>query len=127
MVIHMGNLIPGIKKSTGIEYSKERYQYSLEVLNNNKDLKNKTINLINGDIFKTDISDATVCYMDNTVMSSTEHGNVIWNLIPQGCLFIFAVPFGWDSIINKHTSQLRDIGYKKTYGKQDWVSYAIKS
>ena len=64
MVIHLGNLIPPIKKSIGIEYSLGRYEGAVNLAKDSR-LDNDKIKFINGNFFTTDVSDATVIYIDN--------------------------------------------------------------
>ena len=64
MVIHIG-LEYNIKKSVGIEYSKERHKGAIHLKKKYaKDSNN--IKLICGNFLKNNISDATVIYIDNT-------------------------------------------------------------
>ena len=85
MVIHIG-LQYNPKKSCGIELSKERVKGA-------NDLKEKyckddnKISFIEGDFFDNDFSDATVVYIDNTVMSHELTKKIVDNL-SKGCLFI---------------------------------------
>ena len=85
MVLHIG-LQYKPKKSCGIELSKERIKGA-------NDLKekyckdNNIISFIKGDFFKNDLGDATIVYLDNTVMSHEITKKLIDSL-PKGCLFI---------------------------------------
>tara|TARA_R110000824_G_scaffold79176_1_gene199545 strand:- start:1121 stop:1681 length:561 start_codon:yes stop_codon:yes gene_type:complete len=86
MVIHIG-LQYGIKKSTGIEYSKERHKGAL-FLKEKYAKNNDNIEVINKDMLKCDISDATVIYVDNTVFTD-EIMEKLYKIIPSGCLMLY--------------------------------------
>jgi len=86
MVAHIG-LKYKVKKSVGIEYSKERYNGSLHIKEKFFPTENNII-FINDNFMDTDISDATVIYLDNTALPN----NLIEKLydeIPVGCLLLY--------------------------------------
>ena len=85
IVFHIG-LKYNPKKSCGIEYSRERYETSLKLMETHN-IKNDNISFINDNILNCDISDATVIYMDNTVWP-TKIDSEIYNMIPKDCLVI---------------------------------------
>jgi len=95
IVIHVG-IKYDVKKSCGIEYSKERYLKSLELLKNFN--HNQNINFINDNILNCDLSDATVIYTDNTLFP-TKIDSLIYKLIPKNCLVISRKQFK-DSRLN---------------------------
>ena len=85
MVFHIGLL--DIKKSVGIEYSKERYN-GCKYIQTNYCPTNKNIEFYNKSFLEHDFSDATIIYIDNTCFNETVNME-IYNKIPKGCLFIF--------------------------------------
>tara|TARA_B110000858_G_C17600522_1_gene379907 strand:- start:91 stop:645 length:555 start_codon:yes stop_codon:yes gene_type:complete len=85
MVFHIGLL--DIKKSVGIEYSKERYN-CCKYIQTNYCPTNKNIEFYNKSFFEHDCSDATILYIDNTCMNETASMKIYKNL-SKGCLFIF--------------------------------------
>ena len=85
MVSHIG-LKYKVKKSVGIEYSKERYNGSLHIKEKFFPTENNII-FINDNFMDTDISDATVIYIDNLVMSIPIINKLV-NILPKGCLII---------------------------------------
>ncbi len=95
IVIHVGVKYK-VKKSCGIEFSKERYLKSLDLLKNFNDVDN--INFINDNILNCDLSDATVIYTDNTLFP-TNIDSLIYQLIPKNCLVISRKQFK-DSRLN---------------------------
>jgi len=85
IVIHIG-VEYNPKKSCGIEYSRERYETSLKLIETHN-IKNDNISFINDNILNCDISDATVIYMDNTLFPNNIDAE-IYNMIPKDCLVI---------------------------------------
>jgi len=115
MVAHIG-LQYNIKKSCGIELSKERIQGAF-------DIKEKycgdNVTFIQNDIFKVDISDANVIYVDNTAMEDNVTNKIIDSL-PKGCLYILRrKPFGFKG------ETLKNNKFITTYKKLD-IHYSIK-
>ena len=86
MVLHIG-LQYNIKKSVGIELSKERHKVALRLKEKYAPTNDK-INFICKSFFDHDWSDATVIYIDNT-MYDEKIGEKIYNLSPQGCLILY--------------------------------------
>jgi predicted RNA methylase len=85
LVAHIG-LQYNVKKSCGIELSKERM--TCAKLIKEKYCKDKSnISYIEGDMFENDLSDATVIYIDNLVMSIPIINKLV-NILPKGCLII---------------------------------------
>ena len=85
LVAHVGTM--GIKKSIGIEYSKERYKGCCHIKNTYcSELKN--IEFYNKSYFEHDFSDATIIYIDNTCCSK-ETNKILYDKVPKGCLFLF--------------------------------------
>lgn len=85
MVFHVGLL--DIKKSVGIEYSKERYN-GCKYIQTNYCPSNKNIEFYNKSFLEHDYSDATIIYVDNTCFNEDINLKIYKN-IPKGCLFIF--------------------------------------
>lgn len=94
IVLHIGIRF-NVKKSCGIEFSKERYNKSIEFL---KGVGNDNISFINDNILNCDLSDATVIYTDNTLFP-TNIDKGIYEKIPKDCLVISRKMFR-DSKIN---------------------------
>lgn len=86
MVFHIA-LKTKIKKAIGIEFEPKRLQYAFKHVEENPQISN--VEFIEGDFTEIDLSNATVVYMDNTVIRSTTVDKVYDNL-PTGCLFITA-------------------------------------
>ena len=74
----------------------------------------ENIHLINENILKCDISDATVVYCDNTLFPS-HINNSIYKMIPKGCLVISRQIFR-ESIVNKEQIKKNLIGISTEYG-----------
>ena len=117
MVVHIG-LEYGVKKSVGIELSKERHQAALH-LKEKYGKKNDKIEFHNISFFEYDFSDATVIYCDNTAMPS-HISKRIYKKIPSGCLFLFKRRI---DILKDCASQLG--GIERTYD-QDKLLWVIK-
>jgi len=90
MVAHIG-VKYNVKKSVGIEYSKERHKGALFIQDNyTKQYKN--IEFICGNFISIGFSDSTVIYMDNTSYPDNLMDE-IYNNIPKGCLVIYKKRF----------------------------------
>jgi len=85
MVFHIGLL--DIKKSVGIEYSKERYN-GCKYIQTNYCPTNKNIEFYNKSFLEHDFSDATIIYIDNTCFNEIVNME-IYKKIPKGCLYIY--------------------------------------
>jgi hypothetical protein len=81
LVFHVG-IMCNAKKSCGIEFSKERYEYSIKTLGK---YNYENISFINDNILNVDLSDATVIYLDNTLFPRNID-NQIYDKIPIGCI-----------------------------------------
>lgn len=81
LVFHVG-MMSNAKKSCGIEYSKERYNVSIDNLNK---YPKENISFINDSFLNVDLSDATVIYTDNTLFP-TNIDNAIYDKIPKDCI-----------------------------------------
>lgn len=66
MIIHL-SLISNFKKLIGIELSELRYKYCLDILSQIGSLDN--VEFINDDVLNYDLSDATVVFMNDALMS----------------------------------------------------------
>lgn len=89
MVIHVG-IQCGVKKSIGIEYSKERHKGAM-YLKEKYAFEHSNIYFYNKLFQDQDLSDATVIYVDNTVLSR-EIMDTIYKMVPKGCLFLYKKP-----------------------------------
>ena len=119
MVIHIG-LKYGVKKSVGIELSKERYQAAM-FLKEKYAPTNNNILFYNTSFYKYDLKDATIIYIDNT--TSTSEANIkILSQIPSGCLYIFKASRGYFKEIDYKTEQNL---VERTYN-QSQISWFIK-
>lgn len=81
IVYHIG-VKYNVKKSCGIEYSKERFNKSIEFLN-----ETNNVSFINDNFLNCDLSDATVIYTDNTLFP-TNIDNCVYSKVPKGCVVI---------------------------------------
>ena len=86
MVLHIG-IQCKIKKSIGIEYSKERHQGAIDLQEKYAKGYNN-ISFLNKPLQEQDISDATIVYMDDTAYPD-EILNQVYDKLPIGCLLIF--------------------------------------
>lgn len=85
IVYHVGLAYP-VKKSCGIEFSKERCATAM-LISEKYSIKSEKISIINKNILDCDISDATVIYIDNTLFPKLINEK-IYDIIPDGCLVI---------------------------------------
>lgn len=81
IVFHVG-IMCDVKKSCGIEFSKNRHENSMKTLGK---YNYENIIFINDNILNVDFSDATVIYLDNTLFPR-EITNKIYDKIPKDCL-----------------------------------------
>lgn len=117
MVLHIG-LKYNVRRSCGIEFSKERYEYA--VSSKEKYAKENTnIKFFNESFFDRRPYDATVVYIDNTLHNS-KLNEKMYDIIPNGCLILCKKPVGKD-----HTIYEKIEGIERTYG-QDWLHWAVK-
>jgi tRNA A58 N-methylase Trm61 len=86
MVFHIA-LKTKIKKAVGVEFEPKRLQYAFKHVEENPQLDN--VEFIEGDFTEVDLSDATVVYIDNTVMPHSVIDKV-YDKLPTGCLLITA-------------------------------------
>ena len=124
MVLHIG-MQYGVKKSIGIEYSKERHKGAIDLQEQYaKDYNN--ITFLNKSFFDHDISDATVIYIDNTVFTD-EMNNQIYEMIPRGCLLLYKKLFidNKNISIQEQRKNIHDSLVERTY-KQSKLVYLIK-
>lgn len=85
MVVHVG-MKYDVKKSCGIELSKERIDGANHIKENYCGDYNN-ITFINKSFFDCDLSDSTVVYYDNT-MYDYEFDEKVIDMLPKGCLII---------------------------------------
>lgn len=119
MVLHIA-LLKKIKKCVGVEYSKERHEGAL-LLKKMCDPYVESVNLINDDIFKVDLSDATIVYCDNTVMSP-DFGKKLYDKIPKGCLFLYKRTI---NDVKEKIHRDKDLKIERSYG-DSYLCYLIK-
>ena len=110
MVIHIGEATE-VKKSIGIEYSRERHLVASK-LKETFASKNNRISLINSDIFKQSLSDATIVYFDNTCYSN-EGCTRVYNALPDGCLITYKRFFR--NIALSEQINIKDCEFDRTY------------
>ncbi len=85
IVYHVG-IKYNVKKSCGIEFSKERCFMANKIKEKYK-IESNNISIINANIVDCDISDATVIYIDNTLFPKNIN-HKIYEMIPDECLVI---------------------------------------
>jgi SAM-dependent methyltransferase len=113
MVAHIG-IQYNPKKSCGIELSKERLKCAFEI--KEKYCKDDTtINYIEGDFYKMDLSDATVVYFDNTAMWQKKYVINLYNKLPKGCLLIYRSS-------GLRISEIREYNQNKTEEKNKFIT-----
>ena len=95
MVMHIA-LATSLNKSVGIELHEARYNLGIETLNKLKTkYKDKAFDKVEirmEDLNDTDLSDATIIYVDNTVFRK-KVSDLIYQKAPKGCLLISARQF----------------------------------
>ena len=117
-VAHVGIL--GVKKSVGIEYSKERYKGCCHIKNTYCSGLNN-IQFYNKSYLEHDFSDATIIYIDNTCVSK-EANKILYDKVPIGCLFLFKSKLRLNT--KEHIFFENDL-VERTY-KQKEICYIIK-
>lgn len=114
LVFHVG-MMSNAKKSCGIEYSKERYNVSIDYLNK---YPKENIMFINDSFLNVDLSDATVIYTDNTLFP-TNIDNAIYDKIPKDCIVFSRKQFKQsrinDELIKQTISPLTQYGTSSLY------------
>ena len=118
MVIHIGEATE-VKKSVGIEYSRERHLVAFK-LKETFASKNNRISLINSDIFKQNLSDATIVYFDNTCYSN-EGCTQIYNALPPGCIITYKRFFR--NIPLSEQVHIKDYDFDRTYFQKSLYMY----
>jgi len=83
MVIYVASNTP-VKKACGIELHKERFDILQEKLNK---LSLDNVSFLNEDFLESDISDATIIYIDNLLIPDDVQTQ-LWENIPDGALVI---------------------------------------
>ena len=83
MVIYIASNTP-VKKACGIELHKERFNMAQEKLNK---LSLDNVSFLNEDFLESDISDATIIYIDNLLIPDDVQTQ-LWENIPDGALVI---------------------------------------
>jgi len=112
MVLHIG-LKYNIKKSIGIELSKERYQGAID-LKNQYAPNHINIEFYRKSYFTHNIKDANIIYCDNTAMEK-DLNIKIYNLIPSGCLYLFKRN---DWGLDKNKYRIEKYLVDRTYGQK---------
>ena len=118
MVIHIGECTD-VKKSVGIEFSNERHNIAVDIKRKYAN-RNNRISLINGDILKRNLRDATIIYFDNTCYSN-ESCEDIFNALPDGCLITYK-RFFRNIPINEQKS-IKDCEFERTYFQKNLYTY----
>jgi hypothetical protein len=115
MVCHIG-LKYNIKKSIGIEYSKERISASNFILDNY--LKNaNNIKFINNSFLNINFNDANVIYFNNICIDNVIVDKVLGK-VPKNCLVIFR-----KNILNKHKININKISFLSDDKKYDFLFF----
>jgi len=109
--IHIG-LKYKVFKSVGIEYSKERCLFIDDIKIDYPDLDYSNISILNESFFDSDISDATVIYIDNTMYNDPIYESKMYSKIPDGCFVISR-----KDIFDRCESDIKD-EYLTSYGKK---------
>ena len=126
IVYHVGLAYP-VKKSCGIEFSKERCATAMRI-SEKYSIKSEKISIINKNILDCDISDATVIYIDNTLFPKLINEK-IYDIIPDGCLVISRARINNSKILDfnfKKENQL-DISHKIGGALTDYGGYSLYS
>ena len=118
MVIHIGEH-SDVKKSIGIEFSNERHDIAVDIKKTYAN-RNNRISLINGDILKRNLHDATIIYFDNTCYSN-ESCEDIFNALPNGCLITYKRFFR--NIPIKEQVSISDCEFERTYFQNSLYMY----
>ena len=116
MVIYIASNTP-VKKACGIELHKERFNIAQEKLNK---LSLDNTSFLNQDILESDISDATIIYVDNLAMP-VSWMDKLWDNIPKNTLIISAKPVKINSDITRTRAYI-----SRTYAKKLKCIYKIK-
>ena len=119
MVIHIG-VEYGVKKSIGIEYSKERYEGAL-FLKESFAKEHNNIEFHCGNYTLHDLSDATVIYLDNTCFPD-EIFLRMYEGLTKGCLILYKKTIRKGLIPNQNI--IKDLAVR-TY-KQNDLMWTIK-
>tara|TARA_Y100000385_G_scaffold287717_1_gene352555 strand:+ start:1474 stop:2046 length:573 start_codon:yes stop_codon:yes gene_type:complete len=119
MVIHIG-VEYGVKKSIGIEYSKERYEGAL-FLKESFAKEHNNIEFHCGNYILHDLSDATVIYLDNTCFPD-EIFLRMYEGLTKGCLILYKKTIRKGLIPNQNI--IKDLAVR-TY-KQNDLMWTIK-
>jgi hypothetical protein len=104
IVFHVG-IMCDVKKSCGIEFSKNRHNNSIKTL---EKYNYENIIFINDNILNVDFSDATIIYLDNTLFP-INITNQIYDKIPKDCL-VFSRQSFKGSKINNELKQIINVG-----------------
>ena len=123
MVTQIG-LKYGVKKSCGIEYSKERYKGCMDNLRLCKNYVGN-IKFIEGSYWDMDFGDATIIYCDDTVIISTEDRERLHSLAPKGCLVLTRTRLK-DKKQDVVDSSSENKFFPTTYSKRDPIFFYIK-
>ncbi len=118
MVIHIGLQCP-VKKSIGVEFSKERHEMAIQLKETYTSHKNN-IELYCDSFLSYDISDATLIYVDDTCMEG-EIFEKVYGKVPSGCVFTFKKSERHPCIKEKVQKSKR--GIERTYYQTDlyWI------
>lgn len=108
-----------LKKVCGIELHTERYNKSKE---NSKDLKLDHLSFIEADFTESDLSDATIIYVDNIAIPKSQ-STKFYNNVPKGCLVISTRRI---NVFENKKGYKRTPVIEKTYTKTRTNWYIIK-
>ena len=108
-----------LKKVCGIELHTERYNKSKE---NSKDLKLDHLSFIEADFTESDLSDATIIYVDNIAIPKSQ-STKFYNNVPKGCLVISTRRI---NVFENKRGYKRTPIIEKTYTKTRTNWYIIK-
>jgi hypothetical protein len=122
IVAHIG--LMNVKKSVGIEYSKERYEGCCYIKDtccpdyNNIEYYNKSY-------LDYDFSDATVIYIDNTCCSEKVN-KILYDKVPKNCLYIFKSKYKLlNNNLVKEKVQYEENLVNRTYGQNE-IAWLVK-
>ena len=109
MVLHIGMQYK-VKKSIGIEYSKERYQGAID-LQKQYASKYNNIKFYNKNFLTHNLSDSTVIYIDNTCLEP-KLMETLYSKFPKNCLVLYKMEF---SFLSKEVQNVEESLVERTY------------
>lgn len=112
-VISHASIRTDIKKSIGIEYDPKKAKKSKKMIERVK-FPRSVPEVIQGDIFEQDLSDATVVYIDNTQFHPEFLKKLANEMLSKGCLFLYK-HWGWmtgDRFFETETTYSKNVKYE---------------